>query len=150
MVTTKAISITSVGPSPTAIFRNAPQGAYHCEAISLAARRISLARRANITPRSGLYGALPQTPQTLSFEKGFDPKELAWNYFCLDLFRMMTTSIISMIFTLFWTAGDVGPYNYLKIFRCVITENISIIFAVLRRATAGRPYRVVFVYLCGY
>ena len=43
-----------------------------------------------------VYGALPHTPQTLSFEKGFDPKELAWNYFCLDLFGMMTTKAISI------------------------------------------------------
>ena len=33
------------------------------------------------TPILIIFGALPQAPQTLSFEKGFDPKELAWNYF---------------------------------------------------------------------
>jgi len=43
-----------------------------------------------------ICGTLSRALQTLSFEKGFDPKELEV-FFGLDLFRMMTTKTISII-----------------------------------------------------
>ena len=90
-----------------------------------------------------VYGALPHTPQTLSFEKGFDPNELAHKLF---LFRFVSYDDNKHHLYDFYVILDRRgrlSLQLLEVFRCVITENISIIFAVLRRTTDGRPYGVV-------